>query len=176
MSTRNVEPDTSDRPDALPGSGPGAAQLPRAVQLALVEGANVLYGYPEALFELRGERFAGLVNLYLWNLDLLWPDAFEAFGVFEEGLVSPVAHVMDDPACCVTDVLGEKATGAAQLPDDLGRSSATSVYPSNQGARHSPASRLPGLRPRCGAGGRSRGWRSDARSRWRSHRVPRGSS
>ncbi len=33
-----------------------------------------------------------------WNPNLLWPNAVEAFGVLEEGLVSSIAHVLDDPA------------------------------------------------------------------------------
>jgi hypothetical protein len=41
----------------------------------------------------------------LWNPDLLWSDAVEAFGVFEKGSVSPFAHVIDDPAGCVADRL-----------------------------------------------------------------------
>jgi hypothetical protein len=70
-----------------------------------VEGTYVLYRYPEALFELRSERFAGYVYLTLWNPDLLWLNAVEAFGVFEEGRVSPIAHVLDDKASCVADCL-----------------------------------------------------------------------
>ena len=40
----------------------------------------------------------GPVYLAPWNPNLLWPNAVEAFGVFEEGRVSPIAHVLDDPA------------------------------------------------------------------------------
>jgi hypothetical protein len=75
------------------------APLPRQVHLVLVEGAYVLYRYAKALFELRGESFAGFVYLAPWNPDLPWPNAVEAFGVFEESRVSPIAHVLDDPAC-----------------------------------------------------------------------------
>jgi hypothetical protein len=70
-----------------------------------VEVAHVLYRYAEALFELRRKSPAGSVYLASWNSDLLWPDTVKAFGVFEEGLVSPVAHVTDDPARRVADLL-----------------------------------------------------------------------
>ena len=47
----------------------------------------------------------GPVYLALWNPKLLWPNAVEAFGVLEEGRVSPIAHVLDDPAGRVADRL-----------------------------------------------------------------------
>src|SRR5829696_469283 len=107
MPSWDVEPGAADGPDALSRRGPGAAPLPRAVPLVLVEGANVVYRHPEALLELGGERLAGPVYLAPWDLDLLQPDTVEAFGVFEEGPVPPRAHVIDDPACGVADLLGE---------------------------------------------------------------------
>ena len=69
----------------------------------------------------------GPVYLSLWNLDLPWPNPVEAFGILEEGRISPFADVIDDPACCVAYLLGEKAAGTAQLSDDLGRFSPTGV-------------------------------------------------
>ena len=113
MPPRDVEPDVSDGPDALPRRSPGAAPLPRAVHLGLVEGAYVLYRHPEALNELRGDRFLGPVYLSSWNLDLPWPNPVEAFGIFEEGRISSFVDVLDDPACCVAYLLGEKAAGTA---------------------------------------------------------------
>src|SRR5215203_1803092 len=89
---RDVEPCAADGPDALPRRGPGAALLPRAVHLVLVEGAHVVYRNPEALLELRGERCADPVYLALWDPDLLRPDTVEALGVLEEGRISPLAH------------------------------------------------------------------------------------
>ena len=40
----------------------------------------------------------GSVYLAPWNPNLLWPNAVEAFLLLEEGRVSPIAHILDDPA------------------------------------------------------------------------------
>ena len=101
----NVEAGAPDRAHPLARGGPAAAPLPGAVHLALVEGAYVLDGHEETLSEVGRQGFRGTVYLFLWNPDLARPHAVEALGVLEEGGVSPVAHVLHDPARCGPDAL-----------------------------------------------------------------------
>src|SRR5215210_1759080 len=159
MPPWNVEPGATDRPHPLARRGPGAAPLPRAVHLTLVERADVLYGHPEALLQVVGERGSGAVYFLLRYLDLPQPDTVEAFCVFEEGRVPPIAHVLDDAAGGIPDLLGEKTAGTAQSADYLSRFHPPCVYLSNQRVRCSPLWRRRGLRSPGAAGGRRRGCR-----------------
>src|ERR687893_2831126 len=152
---------------------PATARLPRAAHLPFVEETHVLDGYPEALLDLRRERLSRPLNLLRRDPHRLGADATEAFGVLKDGFIAPLAHVLDDPARCVADLLREKAPGTAQFADNLAWVPLPRVQLSNQKAPRSPVSRRPGLRLHGGAGGMRRGWRSDAPSSWRSHRAPR---
>jgi hypothetical protein len=139
MPPGDVDADAPDGPHTLAGCGSRTTPLPRAVHLALVEGANVLYGHREAVLQVERKRPCGTVYLALWNPDLLWPYAVEAFAVFEEGRISPVANVFDDPARRLANLLGEKASRTAQLAHYFAGFPVPRVYISNQRVLHAPA-------------------------------------